>query len=77
MQESLSRATLAGPTTAASPIPLAQECRSPHKNMVGILNSCAKPPQQDGLLEFDRFPEFIEERHRILGTKLRELLASA
>jgi hypothetical protein len=34
-------------------------------------------PQQDGLLEFDRFPEFIEERHRILGTKLRELLASA
>lgn len=33
-------------------------------------------PQKTGLLEFNQFPEFIEERHRILGEKLRELLSS-
>jgi hypothetical protein len=42
----------------------------------GTICADLRLPQGEGLLKLDRFPDFIEARHKILGDKLRELLVA-
>jgi hypothetical protein len=42
----------------------------------GTICADLRLPQANGLLKLDKFPEFISERYRLLGDRLRELLAA-